>query len=389
MEDALSYISQKPAAQQPSWEGAAELAMAREQLARRPPLVTPGQIRDLRTQLASVADDGARVVQAGDCAEDPAESTRAHVVRKAALLDLLAGTLSLATHRPVIRVGRMAGQYGKPRSSPVEYVDGVELPVFRGHLVNGPEPDPLSRRADPRRLLTAFRAAGSVMGHLGWLPGAPGPRVGAPVWTSHEALVLDYEIPQVRRDVDGRHYLSSTHWPWVGKRTAQPDGAHIDLLSAVANPVSVKIGPDLTADELLTLCRRLDPRREPGRLTLIARMGADLALDRLPPLVTAVRSAGHPAIWLCDPMHGNTVPGPGGRKTRYLSHLTQELTDFQKALASAGGVAGGVHLEATPDDVAECLNDTSRGEVVGHYTSLCDPRLNARQAVEVLAAWRG
>ncbi|MFF1379131.1 3-deoxy-7-phosphoheptulonate synthase [Streptomyces sp. NPDC058308] len=387
----LDVTGAGPALQQPPWEDAAQVLRIRQDLAGRPALVRAADVRTLRARLARVAAGEAHVLQAGDCAEDPDECTPSHVARKAALLDLLAGTLKLTTHKPVLRVGRMAGQFAKPRSRPTEILDGGELPVFRGHMVNGPEPDAESRRPDPLRILTSYMAASDVTDHLGWRGDAAG-RTGIDpvVWTSHEALLLDYEVPMLRRDEEGGLLLSSTHWPWIGERTRQLDGAHVALLARVTNPVACKVGPTMTADALLALCERLDPGRAAGRLTLIARMGADAAADRLPSLVAAVRSAGHPAVWLCDPMHGNTVTGPDGRKTRFVDTVVREVTAFQHAVREAGGTAGGLHLETTPDDVHECLADdrTATDRTAARYTTLCDPRLNPAQAMTVVAAWQ-
>ncbi|MFS8199008.1 3-deoxy-7-phosphoheptulonate synthase (plasmid) [Streptomyces sp. CWNU-52B] len=400
MDNPVLELGSKPACQQPRWDDEEELRRVRRRLLRAPALVGSEDVRALRSALASVASGAAHVVQAGDCAEDPAECTADHVARRTGLLDALAAELTAATRRPVVRVGRMAGQFGKPRSKPTEWVGDVELPVYRGHMVNSPEPDPLARRPDPQRMVTCYRASGDVLRHLGGRRGRAepsagpwaGPSAGPPVWTSHEALVLDYELPLVRRDPAGTPYLASTHWPWIGDRTRQVDGAHVALLSAVANPVACKAGPGMTVGELLALCERLDPGREPGRLTLIARMGAQLAARRLPPLVSAVRAAGHPVIWLCDPMHANTVTTADGRKTRYVEWITQEVRDFRAAVRASGGVAGGLHLETTPDDVTECAPNPSAAasaadQVRETYTSLCDPRLRPDQAVSVVAAW--
>jgi 3-deoxy-7-phosphoheptulonate synthase len=376
------------ALQQPQWEDVALVRLVREELARRPALVEAGSLRTLRTLLAGVAAGHAHVVQAGDCAEDPAECTAGDVARKAGLLDVLGGIMKMITHKPVVRVGRIAGQYGKPRSQATERVGNVELPVYRGHMVNSPEPDPVGRRPDPRRLLAGYRAASEVMSHLGWR--GPSQRVytDPPVWTSHEALLLDYEIPMLRQDEEGRLALTSTHWPWIGERTRQIDGAHVALLADVVNPVACKVGPRLKAAELLALCERLDPNREPGRLTLIARMGADVVTHLLPPLVWAVRAAGHPVIWLVDPMHANTVTTSDGVKTRVVDTLIREVRAFQIAVRAAGGTAGGIHLETTPDDVTECVCAECGIERIGEkYTTLCDPRLNPRQAVSVVSAW--
>ncbi|MEU8470733.1 3-deoxy-7-phosphoheptulonate synthase [Streptomyces sp. NPDC029006] len=381
----------KPAQQQPEWDDPSQTRRIREILAGRPPLVEGADVRALRALLAQVVRGEAHVVQAGDCAEDPGECGAEYVGRKSAVLDLLAEALRTVTDKPVVRVGRIAGQFAKPRSKPVERVGGVDLPVYRGHMVNGPEPDPESRRHDPVRLLTAYMAASDAMEHLGWRgPAAHATRrpTGHRVWTSHEALVLDYELPMVRDLGDGRRWLGSTHWPWIGERTRQLDGAHIDLVAGIVNPVAVKIGPTTTAEEITALCERLDPLREPGRLTFIVRMGADVVTDRLPTLVEAVRTAGHPVIWLSDPMHGNTVAAPDGHKTRLLGTLAREIRGFRRTVAAAGGVAGGLHLETTPDDVLECVTDMSvLEEATVRRTSLCDPRLNTEQAVALISAW--
>ncbi|RPL47044.1 phospho-2-dehydro-3-deoxyheptonate aldolase [Pseudomonas aeruginosa] len=219
----------------------------------------------------------------------------------------------------------------------------------------------------------------------------PGQEANAsPVWTSHEMLLLDYELSMLREDEQRRVYLGSTHWPWIGERTRQVDGAHVALLAEVLNPVACKVGPEIGRDQLLALCERLDPRREPGRLTLIARMGAQKVGERLPPLVEAVRAAGHPVIWLSDPMHGNTIVAPCGNKTRLVRSIAEEVAAFRLAVSGSGGVAAGLHLETTPDDVTECVADSSGlHQVSRHYTSLCDPRLNPWQALSAVMAWSG
>lgn len=390
MDKDFEFLLSNPAPQQPKWPEQRHVRRIREELATKPALVRGDDVHALRSLLARVSAGQLQVVQAGDCAEDPAECTPGYVARKAALLDVLAGLMKLNSHKPVIRVGRIAGQFGKPRSNPTETVDGVELPVYRGHMVNSPEPDPELRRPDPRRLLTGYHAASDAMHHLGWWH--PGRRfhVEPPVWTSHEALLLDYELPMIRRDDEGRPLLTSTHWPWVGERTRQVDGAHITMLSAVVNPIACKVGPTASPEELLALCERLDPDRTPGRLTFISRMGADAVAERLPPLVAAARAAGYPVIWLCDPMHGNTVSGPDSLKTRFVETVIREVEEFQRAVSSMGGTPGGLHLETTPDDVTECVeNGSMLGQVGDKYTSFCDPRLNPRQAIAVASAWRG
>ncbi|MER7311270.1 3-deoxy-7-phosphoheptulonate synthase [Streptomyces halstedii] len=379
-----------PARQQPDWLDHPELDPTRELLAARPALVTGDEVATLRLLLAEVAQGRCQVVQAGDCAEDPAECAAGPVSRKADLLDRLATVMSSRSGVPVLRVGRIAGQFAKPRSRPTEHVGERELPVYRGHMVNAPAPDARARRPAPSRMTVCYDAAATAVDTLRLRrtgdPAAPDSRV----WTSHEALVLDYELPLTRRDHAGRLLLTSTHWPWIGERTRQADGAHVRLLAAVDNPVACKVGPSAAVDDLLRLCGLLDPGRTPGRLTLIARMGAEAVTARLPALVSAVRAAGHPVSWLSDPMHGNTVSAPGGLKTRRVDTIVAEVVRFQEAVSAAGGVAGGLHLETTPHAVTECVADASgQDRLDGAYTTLCDPRLNPWQAHTVVSAWRG
>ncbi|MFD7914420.1 3-deoxy-7-phosphoheptulonate synthase [Streptomyces sp. NPDC059752] len=390
MGHAVTEMQSAKALQQPEWNDLSQVQRVREILGSRPPLVRVDDVHTLRSLLASVAAGEAHVVQAGDCAEDPEECTAEHVRRKSAVLDLLATTLKMVTGKPVIRVGRIAGQFAKPRSNSFEQAGDLVLPVYRGHMVNSPEPDFEKRQPDPLRILTGYMAAGDIMEHLGWRAPAlrAWPGIEPLVWTSHEALLLDYEVSMIREVGDGRRWLGSTHWPWIGERTRQLDGAHVEMLADVVNPVACKVGPSMTTEEITALCERLDPLREPGRLTLISRMGADAVEERLPSLVAAVRAAGHPVIWLCDPMHGNTVTAPGGKKTRLLTTLAREIAGFRRAVAAAGGVVGGLHLETTPDDVTECVADiTSLGSVGDRHTTFCDPRLNSRQAVSLVTAW--
>ncbi len=387
---AVTTVRCARAAQQPEWSDLAQVQRIRAILAARPPLVRLEDVRMLRSLLAHVAAGEAHVIQAGDCAEDPNDCTPEHVSRKGAVLDLLVGTLKLTTHTPVLRVGRIAGQYTKPRSAHVEQVGDRELPVFRGHMVNGPEPDPDARSADPLRILGCYIAAREIIEQLGWHRPGHGSRhrIEPPVWTSHEALLLDYELPMIRDLGGGQRWLSSTHWPWIGERTRHVDGAHVAMLAEVVNPVACKIGPGIDTAEIVALCDRLDPQHEPGALTLIARIGADLVADRLPRLVETVRRAGHPVIWLCDPMHGNTITGPDGQKTRLVDTILREVREFRRAVAAGGGVAGGLHLETTPEEVTECVADASAlSRAERRNTSFCDPRLNPAQALSVVSAW--
>ncbi|GLW17587.1 phospho-2-dehydro-3-deoxyheptonate aldolase [Streptomyces sp. NBRC 13847] len=398
------------ATQQPDWPDPVRAAALGGELARLPGLVTWEEVRRLRTQLAEAAAGDRQVIQAGDCAEDPAECSPSAVTRKAGLLDALAGVMEAGTGKPVVRIGRIAGQFAKPRSAPTETVDGLTLPVYRGHLVNSPEPTPAARRADPQRMLDCYHAASRALACLRQRTDPRTPATAAPVWASHEALVFDYELPLLRRTPTGETLLTSTHLPWIGERTRHPDGPHAMMLAHVANPVACKVGPTTRPEDLLALCARLDPGREPGRLTLIARMGARTAATALPPLVAAVHRAGHPVVWLCDPMHGNTLKSPTGAKTRPLPALRTEVRAFLTAVTEAGGTPAGLHLETTPYDVTECVwNDPTDTTPPPHApaqvscsesdftdngspeppapASHCDPRLNPAQAVEVARTW--
>jgi 3-deoxy-7-phosphoheptulonate synthase len=378
------------AAQQPAWDDSYQLAEVRSVLSANEALVHADQIVALRRSLELVARGRALVLQAGDCAEDPDECAAPYIAAKRTLLHRLAGVLGAASGLPVIRVGRIAGQFAKPRSEPVDRINGTVLPAFRGQIVNAPEFDPHSRRADPLRMLTCFRAAREAMHHLGWRADDWAERgFEDRIWTSHEALLLDYERPLIRLD-RRRLMLGSTHWPWIGDRTRQVDGAHVALLSNVINPVGCKIGPSITPAELIELCRRLDPHREPGRLALIVRMGADVIVDRLPALVRTVRGDGHPVLWLSDPMHGNTVKRADGSKVRVVATIIEELQQFLSVMRDAGVMAHGLHLEATPYPVTECvgLAGSPLPVPVGPpKPTLCDPRLNPEQAAQVVSAW--
>lgn len=379
-------IQASPALQQPQWDDDRPVRRVRDALGSRRPLVTADGAERLRRLLADVAGGRAHLLQAGDCAEDPAESTPYHVRRKTELLDRLAETVGAVTGKPVVRVGRIAGQFAKPRSKPVEQVGGVVLPVFRGHMVNGPEPDPARRRPDPERILTCYRAAQDVVRELDAV-NAGRPDVER-VWTSHEALLLDFEIPMLRPAAGDRLFLGSAHLPWIGERTRQPDGAHVRMLAGTVNPVACKVGSGTTTEDVTALAARLDPARQPGRLVLIARMGAGFVSSRLPALVDAVRAAGHRVVWLCDPMHGNTITGPEGHKTRLLDAMLAEVHGFGAVMAAVDGVNGGLHLETTPDYVTECALDISElGTVGDRHTTFCDPRLNPRQALSLVSAW--
>ncbi|MFC9975291.1 3-deoxy-7-phosphoheptulonate synthase [Spirillospora sp. NPDC127200] len=377
------------APQQPDWRHHREFREVVGALAAAPPLVSAADVADLRRRLARVAAGEAMLLQAGDCSEDLADISPPDTLRKIRMLDALARRMERATGRAVLRVGRMGGQFAKPRSLPYESVGGRELPVFRGHMVNSEAATERARAHDPRRMLLAYRASAEVIARLDRVRRADRtPRLGP--WSSHEALVLDYEGALTRWDGPaGGRYLASTHLPWIGERTRRPDGAHARLLASVANPVGCKIGPSATPDDVAALCAVLDPDRLPGRLVLIARMGADLVEHRLEPLVRRVRAAGHPAVWLCDPMHGNTRVTRAGLKVRRLDDMVAEAVRARRVLEGLGVPVGGLHLETAARPVTECLGgDVVSEEQVGErYESLCDPRLNADQARRLIDAW--
>ncbi len=394
MTDILSRPRSLPALQQPDWKDHSRPAEVRRDLGRMPALVGAEAVRRLRSLLAEAAAGHLRMVQAGDCAEDPAEANAVDVRRKTALLDILAGTTKLASGRPALRVGGIAGQYAKPRSKPIETVRRSELPLYRGHMVNRPEPGRDRRQAAPAQPLTGYRAAGDTMRYLGWRGTGGRPELDVPVWTSHGPLPLDYEPPVLRREPDGSLLPASTHRPWVGERTRRLGGAHVALPAAVSNRVSVKVGPSMTPDGLLALRDRLDAQRRPGRLTLISRMGAENAATKPPALVEAVGRAGPPVLWPSDPVHGSTVSGPGGLRTRLLTTIVKEIEAFQDANGAGGGGAAGLHPETTPEttpeSVTECVADTDGlGSLGDRYLSFCDPRLDPQRAVAAVAAWRG
>jgi 3-deoxy-7-phosphoheptulonate synthase len=355
--------------------------VARRRLADLPGPVSWSSVSRLRGALASVAHRQALVVQGGDCAETFGASE--DLVRATLdVLDMVGARVGAAAGLPVVRVGRMAGQYAKPRSSEVEQVGDRQLPSFRGHIVHDDAPDPAARRPDPGRLVRAHAESAATLAVIDRWVGER--RVD--VWTSHEALLLDYEESLVRVDaLTGIAYGSSGGLLWLGERTRHPDGPHARLLAGLANPVAVKLGPTTTPQEVQRLCHVLDPWRQPGRLALVARMGAGKVEQVLPGLVAAARSTGHPVTWLCDPMHGNTVVLGSGRKTRYVDVVMGEAVSFVEAVLSADAFPGGLHLELTGDEVEECV--AHPGLAPGRSTTLCDPRLNAAQSLQVAEAW--
>jgi 3-deoxy-7-phosphoheptulonate synthase len=423
------------AEQQPQWPDEAHLDSVLKTLAGYPPLVFAGEARALRSSLAQVAAGDAFVLMAGDCAESFHEFTADRIRDKLKVILQMAVILTYAGGVPVVKVGRIAGQYGKPRSSLTETVDGVTLPSFRGHNVNSEVFTPEAREPDPERLVAGYHQASATLNLLraftkggfadlgrvhAWnqefvASSAEGQRyeqLAAGIeralrfmsscgvdtsaeaqlhqvdfYTSHEALLLGYEEALTRQDsLTGDHYDCSAHFLWIGERTRQLDGAHIEFLRGVHNPIGVKLGPTATAEQVLALCKALDPQRIPGRLTLISRMGAAAVGTTLPPLLASVRDAGHPVVWVCDPMHGNTFTSAGGRKTRAFDDVLAEVAGFFAAHRQEGTWPGGVHVELTGDDVTECLGGSE--QILDHhldsrYETICDPRLNARQSLDL------
>ena len=399
-----------------------------------PPLVFAGESRELTESLAAVAEGKAFLLQAGDCAES--FDTVADSIRDRLRVILqMAVVLTYFTGVPVVKVGRIAGQFAKPRSSDTETIDGVELPAFRGHIVNDVGFTAEERLADPQRLLTAYNRAAATLNLLRaftkggfaslsrvhqwnreFVAASPaGQRYEAlaneidravqfmsacginsetltdlrqvDFYTSHEALLLDYEEALTRQDsLTGDWYDCSAHMLWIGERTRQLDGAHVEFLRGVRNPLGCKIGPTATPEEVLALCEALNPDRQPGRLTLITRMGATKVVDLLPPLLKAVSESGHPVVWVCDPMHGNTFTADDGRKTRHFEDVLAEVSGFFAAHRYTGTHPGGVHLELTGDDVTECLgggSDLVTADLADRYETMCDPRLNGSQSIDL------
>jgi 3-deoxy-7-phosphoheptulonate synthase len=425
----------RPAAQQPDWPDQAALDRALKQLAGLPPLVFAGEARNLQASLAEVAAGRAFLLQAGDCAESFDEFSADAIRDKLKVILQMAVVLTYGSGVPVVKVGRIAGQFAKPRSSPTERVGDLELPSFRGHIVNDDAPTLEARIPDPARLVAAYHQSASTLNliraftkggfadlsqvHV-WnqqfvASSAEGCRYEAiaaeidralrfmracgidleaeqrlhqvDFYTSHEALLLGYEEALTRRDsLTGDWYDCSAHMVWIGERTRQPDGAHVAFLRGVRNPLGVKLGPTVSPDEAVALCDALNPERIPGRLTLIARMGAGKVGTALPPILAAVAEAGHPVVWACDPMHGNTVNSAGGRKTRHFNDVLAEIQGFFAACRAVGVWPGGVHIELTGDDVTECLGgaeEIMEDQLHVRYTTTCDPRLNARQSLDL------
>jgi 3-deoxy-7-phosphoheptulonate synthase len=363
------------------------LDLVLSELASRPGLVDSAACAALAADLRLAVGGAALVLQAGECAEVFADSSPERILAKAAQVHGLADMLAQASGRRTIRVGRLAGQYAKPRSCPAEVLpDGRTVPTYRGDAVNSADADPLARQPHPLRLLRAYATARGALDALAMRHAGPS-RPAPPLYVSHEALLLGYEQALVRADVTGASYASSAHLLWVGERTRQPGGAHIAFAGGIANPVAVKVGPSATPAELTAVVARLLPGHPGGGLALITRMGADLIAGRLPGLLDALSGQADQIVWICDPMHGNTRRSRCGRKTRIVADLLSEIGQFCRLLGERGLHPGGLHLETTPDPVTECVwshRDFEAGVRLPLYESRCDPRLNPEQAQRVV-----
>lgn len=423
----------RKAVQQPDYPDRAALERALEQLRHLPPLVTSWEVESLKIQLAEAQQGERFVLQGGDCAESFADCRPEIITNRLKVLLQMSLVLVHGMEKPVLRIGRFAGQYAKPRSQDHETRDGITLPAYRGDLVNGPEFTAAARAPDPQRLLEGHAKSALTINFirglidggfadlhhpeywdLAWVQHSPlaaqyqsivdsiGHSVrfmetlaGQPLgefnrvdfYTSHEALMLHYESAQTRRVPRKEGWFNlATHFPWIGMRTAALDGAHVEYCRGIRNPVAVKIGPAMTRDWLLGLCETLNPANEPGRLSFIHRMGAGLIAQKLPPMIEAVRAAGHRVLWICDPMHGNTRSTQGGLKTRGFDDIQSELEQAFRIHAELGSRLGGVHLELTGEDVTECLGgarDLTEQDLQRAYKSSVDPRLNYEQALEL------
>ena len=424
-----------PALQQPDWPDQGELDRALKQIASYPPLVFAGEARALQTSLGHVAAGNAFLLQAGDCAESFEEFSAVNIREKLRVILQMAVVMTYSLGVPVVKVGRIAGQFAKPRSSNFEMVGDRELPSFRGHIVNSDAADDEARIPSADRLVQAYNQSASTLNLLraftkggfadlgrvhAWtqefVSSSPeGQRYEqlaaeidralkfmracgvdteanhdlheTDVYTSHEALLLGYEEALTRQDsLTGAWYDCSAHMLWIGERTRQLDGAHVEFLRGVGNPLGCKVGPTTDASFVLELCEKLNPARIPGRLTLISRMGAEKVEDALRPLLRAVHDSGHPVVWACDPMHGNTITSAGGRKTRAFQSICDEIDGFVRAHHAEGTWPGGIHIELTGDNVTECTGGADNileGQLDDAYQTVCDPRLNARQSLDL------
>ena len=425
----------KPISQVPSYPDAAALKEVEGRLATFPPLVFAGEARKLKKQLATVAAGDAFLLQGGDCAESFAEHGANNIRDFFRVFLQMAVVLTYAGALPVVKVGRIAGQFAKPRSSPVEKVDGVELPSYRGDIVNDISFNAQSRTPDPQRQLMAYRQSAATLNllrafatggfanlasvhqwMLGFIKDSPQSRRykeladrisealdfmracgldleshpelrATDLYTSHEALLLGYEQALTRVDsTTGDWYATSGHMIWIGDRTRQLDHGHVEYFRGIKNPIGLKCGPSLKPDELLQLIDLLNPQNEPGRLTLINRFGADKVGDHLPQLIRAVKREGRAVVWSCDPMHGNTITSTSGYKTRPFDRIVSEVKSFFEVHAAEGTHPGGVHLEMTGKNVTECIGGAraiTDEDLNDRYHTVCDPRLNAEQSIDM------
>ncbi|MEG0028805.1 MAG: 3-deoxy-7-phosphoheptulonate synthase class II [Aurantimicrobium sp.] len=429
--EGLDYWRTLPIKQQPLWPNAEAVKSASERLASYPPLVFAGEVDTLRERLAQAAQGKAFLLQGGDCAETFAGATADKIRNRIKTVLQMAVVLTYAAEMPVIKMGRMAGQFAKPRSSDTETRGDITLPAYRGDIVNGYDFTPESREANPERLVQGYNTAVSTLNLIRafttggfadlrevhrWNQGfAKNPAnaqyealaneidraikfmaaCGADFdalkttefFVSHEALLMDYERPMTRIDSrTGTPYNTSAHFVWIGERTRELDGAHVDFLSRVRNPIGVKLGPTTDVDTVKQLIEKLDPNREPGRLTFITRMGAGKIREALPPLLEAVKASDANPLWITDPMHGNGITTPNGYKSRRFDDVVDEVKGFFEAHRAVGTFPGGVHVELTGDDVTECLGGSEQideNDLATRYESLCDPRLNHMQSLEL------
>jgi len=428
---ALDSARDLPAAQQPAWPDPVALEAITRELSTCPPLVFAGECDELKANLAAAARGEAFLLQGGDCAEIFAEATADRIRNKIKTMLQMAVVLTYGASMPVVKVGRMAGQYAKPRSKPTEVREGVELPAYRGDAVNDYTFEVAARTPDPRRLLRAYHTSSATLNLIraftkggfadlrhvhewnrGFVANHANARYEAMArdidramrfmaacggdfdalrtvdfYSSHEALLLDYERPLTRIDSrTGAPYNVSAHFVWIGERTRQLDGAHVELLSKVRNPIGVKLGPTTTAQHVRELIDKLDPDREPGRLTFITRMGAGRIRDVLPDLIDGLGEDSARVLWVCDPMHGNTFEAASGYKTRRFEDVMDEVRGFFEVHGALGTIPGGLHVELTGDDVTECLGGAEHideQDLSSRYETLCDPRLNHQQALEM------
>lgn len=423
----------KPIQQYPTYPDAGKLAAVEQKLRNSPELVSYGEIRRLKAELADVANGKAFLLQGGDCAESFAEFSAKNLRDYFRLLLQMTMVLMYGSGLPVVKVGRIAGQFAKPRSAATEVIDGVELPSYRGDMINDPAPNAEARAADPEKLLHVFNQSAITMNYLrslarggyaslsrinkwnldfvknspqgelfeqianqidhslkfisstGIMPENNEALNEAIFYSSHEALHLGYEESLTRGDDDG-YYACSGHMLWIGDRTRHPDEAHVEFMRGIENPIGMKVGPSMKVDELVKMTEILNPKNEAGRLTLITRMGADKVGDLLPPLVRKIKEAGRNVVWSSDPMHGNTEKTPNGYKTRKFNNVLAEVKAFFEVHRAEGTIPGGVHFEMTGQDVTECLGGAqaiSEANLKERYITACDPRLNASQSLEL------